>query len=51
MGDVDMKKLSLPPKFLAKSYPMMEAYVNHYRCDDESSIGMVNCGVIFTLSA
>ena len=52
-GDADMKKLSVPPKLVTKLYSRMEAYGNHYRCDDGSSAGMVSydCGVASILSA
>ena len=52
-GDVDMKKLSVPLKLVTKLYSRMEAYGNHFRCDDGSSVGMVSydCGVAFILSA
>ena len=47
LGDVDMRKLSVPPKLVSKLYSRMQAYGNHYRCDDETSAGMVSydCGV------
>ena len=47
LGDADMKKLSVPPKLVTKLYSRMQAYGNHYRCDDGSSAGMVSydCGV------
>ena len=52
-GDADMKKLSVPPKLVTKLYSRMEAYGNHFRCDDGSSGGMVSydCGVASILSA
>ena len=52
-GDSDMKRLSVPPKLVTKLYSRMEAYGNHYRCDDGSSAGMVSydCGVASILSA
>lgn len=52
-GDVDLKKLSVPPKLITKLYSRMEAYGNHFRCDDGTSAGMVSydCGVASILSA
>ena len=47
LGDADMRKLSVPPKLVSKLYSRMQAYGNHYRCDDGSSAGLVSydCGV------
>jgi hypothetical protein len=42
LGDADMKKLSVSPKLVTKLYSRMQAYGNHYRCDDGSSAGMVS---------
>jgi hypothetical protein len=51
--DPDVKKLSVPPKLVTKLYSRMDAYGNHFRCDDGSSARMVsfNCGVASILSA
>lgn len=52
VGDTDIKDLLVPPKLVIKLYPLIEAYANHFRCDDGSSDGMISyyCGVASILS-
>jgi hypothetical protein len=47
LGDANMRKLSMPPKLVSKLYSKMQAYEDHYVCDDGSSAGLVgyDCGV------
>lgn len=47
------EKTFCAPKLVSKLYYRMQAYGNHYQCDGELSVGIVNydCGVASILNA
>lgn len=47
------EKILVPPKLVSKLYSKIEAYINHYKCDDGPWIRTVSydCGVASLLSA